>query len=237
MAVETLISSLIFAREGLLEPLTAAVSVAAPALILSGASGQLTRRRAVWLAAVTALPAVPLLALGEVWRIPHLIASAVHVAGYLRSIASDSLGAPRTRVVLSSLISAIAGSPSQLTPAVAGAVLAVAAACLTEAVVGRVGGPLLGIRGMGSVRALTGLLLTEERAIPLAPLGERRGTASVAVLGGGRKWLVCCDVHPGPIGRAGSSEIPSVVLDGMEAEGLSGVYLRRTSTHARNLSD
>ncbi|RLG48611.1 MAG: hypothetical protein DRO06_01035, partial [Thermoproteota archaeon] len=152
LAIETLISGLTFAGEGLLEPLTTAASVAAPALILAGASGQLTRRRAIWLAAVTALPAILLLTLARAGGAPHLVASAVYVAGYLRWISSDSLEAPRTRVALSSLVSAAAGAPSRLAPATLGAVLAVAGALLTESVVGRVGRPLLGMGGMESVR-------------------------------------------------------------------------------------
>ncbi len=226
--------------------LTYAASLILAFTLLSGAGGSLDRRRAAWLVTLTQAPLaiIPLVftPLGARGIYSGLLAG-LHAAIYLRALSVLSMTMGIERVLPSCLAPLLvawwpvkSGEMSLLLLSLP-VVTAALTLWLTLETEDRISRRLVGEDALQTVRAITRLLLVGDPAPLEGILAARARPGSVGILTVrmGDVAIVAPDFHPGPLGDAGSSNGPFRVLSRLEEAGLKATFLRRVSTHARNL--
>lgn len=224
---------------------TYAASIVLAFTFLSGTGASLDVRRTAWLVALSQAPSavipVVLAPLGQrafIWS----LAASLHAVIYLRALSALAMTMETGRAVLSCIAPMLVLIwPWEngyigwflLIPPVTAAI----SLWLTLETEDRISRRLVGQNALDSVRAITRLLLVGDPEPLEAILSTRArpGKVGIFALRAGDAALVAPDFHPGPIGDAGSSNGPYHVIKLLEDGGLRSVFLRRVSTHARNL--
>ncbi len=225
---------------------TYASSLVLAFILLSGAGGSLDRRRAAWLVTLSQAPlsVTPLVMapLGAKGVYSGLLAG-IHATVFLRALAALSMTMEIERAIPSCLIPLLVAwwpvRSGEMSPLLLGLPVTTAGVTLwlTLETEDRISRRLVGEDVLQTVRAIARLLLVGDPD-PLESIlaaRARPGRVGVLTVRLGDLLLVSPDFHPGPLGEAGSSNGPFRVLDRLEDAGLRPLFLRRVSTHARNL--
>ncbi|HDI85944.1 MAG TPA: DUF2070 family protein [Candidatus Korarchaeota archaeon] len=226
--------------------LTYSASLVIAFTLLSGVGGPLDSRRAAWLVTLTQAPlAIAPLALAPLGArgIYSGLLAGLHASIYLRALSVLSMTMEVGRVLPSFLAPLLVawwpvksgemGFPLFVLPLLTAALTL----WLTLETEDRISRRLVGENALQTVRAIARLLLVGDPDPLEGILAARAKPGRVGILGVrlGDVAVVAPDFHPGPLGDAGSSNGPYRVLSSLEEAGLRAVFLRRVSTHGRNL--
>ncbi|MDK2464583.1 MAG: DUF2070 family protein, partial [Candidatus Korarchaeota archaeon] len=226
--------------------LTYSVSLVIAFTLLSGVSGPLDSRRAAWLVTLTQAPlAIAPLALAPLGAkgIYSGLLAGLHASIYLRALSVLSMTMEVGRALPSFLAPLLVAwwpvKSGEMGLPLLGLPLLTAALTLwlTLETEDRISRRLVGENALQTVRAIARLLLVGDPDPLESILAARAKPGRVGILGVklGSVAVVAPDFHPGPLGDAGSSNGPYRVLSSLEGAGLKAIFLRRVSTHGRNL--
>ncbi len=205
-------------------------------LINKFSSETMNVRRSLWGSLLVLFPealAVIVTTPLNLWN--RVLPAAAYTSIYLSLLVGLSLYRSKVAKILSVIPPLI---PNALCPSyilLVSLALAVLTVKLTDVVVDRVSS-MGRCRGLSVGRVVAELLLSSDPTELESVLTERSmedeiRMTSVRV---GSVALISADLHPGPY-KAGSSRAPRLIMEHLDEEGVSSVFLRRASTHARNL--
>ncbi len=213
-----------------------AVSFAISTIINKFSSKIMSVRRSLWSSLLVLSPealAVITTAPFDLWN------KALPVLTYTSTYLSLLVGLSLYRSKMSKILSTIPPLiPNAICPSyilLVSLTLAIFTIKLTDVVVDRISS-MGHCRGLSIGRVVAELLLSSDPTELESVLTERSIEDEIRITCVRMRSvaLISADIHPGPY-KAGSSRAPRLIMEHLDKEGVSSVFLRRASTHTRNL--